>query len=254
MPGPIDTVLPLTWTDHWEAPTTVALMPSAGSSARTCGREPSQRRIAAARYGPRSSSVPSSRPYRYSATPPVNRTAPNPAKAPPSGPVSSRLVSGSPAAPASTSMIGWARTAARRSFSASVTTSPGTSAVRRIDRSDGVSRLTRPSASHASIRAPTSMAAVATTRPDRIAENFVVPPPMSAQSTGRPASADRRTAPEPCADSSASRWCPAVTQTKSPAQAETASAMARALRWRSASPVSRTTPVSTSPGVSMAAR
>ena len=100
-------------------------------------------------------------------------------------------------------------------------------------------------------------AQVARMRPFSIRANLVVPPPMSTLSSVALCPRESATAPEPCAAIWHSMWWPAEAQTNLPASSENRSAMARALRRLSASPVRMTAPLSTvsrlDPGIGVAA-
>ncbi len=107
-------------------------------------------------------------------------------------------------------------------------------------------RVTDPSASKQIRRAPTSIAVRATISPSTHSAILEVPPPTSTFITGTAALFDKATAPEPCATSAVSRLSPALTATNFPAWSANRSAIARALRRRTATPVSIRAPASTS--------
>ena len=109
----------------------------------------------------------------------------------------------------------------------------------------GSMRVTRPSASKATMRAPMSMAVMAATAPPTQMAIFAVPPPMSTFITLAPSRIDSAAAPEPKAARLASSASPALTATNLPACAAKSSPMARALRRRTATPVRMSAPLST---------
>ncbi len=105
-------------------------------------------------------------------------------------------------------------------------------------------RITRPSASNATMRAPTSIAVMSTTSPASHTAIFDVPPPMSRFMTRQRSRMERAAAPEPNAASVVSSASPALTDTNLPAWSAKRSAIARALRRRTATPVRMRAPVS----------
>ena len=215
-----------------------------------------RRRTARPRRRPRSPYSRSCQPLTYSPTPPENtRAGKGPFVA--RGSVSQMPASSSGRPDATRS----ARSAIRSATASSARSSRRSPAMIRTPASPATRSPARvavvmvPAASHANSRAPMSSAAVSSTRPSRQTASFVVPPPMSMLSTsGVAGSRDLRTAPDPCAASRLSRWCPAVAHTNLPAWPLNSATMAPAFSWRAASPVVITAPVSTSSGAQPASR
>ena len=109
-------------------------------------------------------------------------------------------------------------------------------------------RVTRPSASKETMRAPTSTAVRSAISPASHTAILEVPPPISMFMTRADSRIERAQAPEPNAARVASSASPALTETNFPACEANSSPIARALLRRTATPVRMRAPVSIASG------